>query len=190
MFRLTQPSPRRVALVREGQRGSPFSYAAVGATREGRFPPGFRVDRNSVQLGAGARVFAAAKDGLRAWTMMDLGWLRVFPAADTIAPGMEVAVAARHFGFWSVNVTRVVWVEETGSGYAFAYGTLGEHAESGEERFSVSLRGDGGVWYEILAFSRPRHPLARIASPLARRLQRRFALDSLERMRLALMGVT
>lgn len=162
---------------------APFSYSPVGATRDGRVPPGFHVDCNRVRLGSGAGVFAAAKNGLRVWTMMDLGWLRAFPETDRIEPGMEVAVVARHYGFWSVNVTRIVWVEETASGYAFAYGTVAEHAESGEERFSVSFRNDGSVWYEILAFSRPKHTLVRLAAPLARRLQRRFARDSLERMR-------
>jgi uncharacterized protein (UPF0548 family) len=56
--------------------------------------------------------------------------------------------------------------------------------ESGEERFSVEWRrDDDSVWYDILAFSRPRHLLARLAMPLSRSLQRRFARDSLEAMR-------
>src|SRR5262245_46391050 len=41
--------------------------------------------------------------------------------------------------------------------HGFASGTLPAHAESGEERFIVEWdRADGGVWYDILAFSRPR----------------------------------
>jgi uncharacterized protein (UPF0548 family) len=38
------------------------------------------------------------------------------------------------------------------------------------------------VFYEVFAFSRPDHPLVRLAGPLARRIQRRFALDSLQSM--------
>jgi uncharacterized protein (UPF0548 family) len=38
---------------------------------------------------------------------------------------------------------------------------------------------DDSVWYDLLAFSLPRHPLARLGAPLSRRLQRQFAHDSL-----------
>jgi len=62
--------------------------------------------------------------------------------------------------------------------YGFAYGTLPEHAAFGEERFTVEYdTKDGAVSYEILAFSRLR-PLARLAYPFTRALQRRFARDS------------
>jgi hypothetical protein len=41
--------------------------------------------------------------------------------------------------------------------YGFAYGTLPEHAEAGDERFAVELRPeDETVWYDIYAFSRPK----------------------------------
>jgi uncharacterized protein (UPF0548 family) len=55
--------------------------------------------------------------------------------------------------------------------------------ESGEERFTIEWRReDDSVWYDLLAFSRPRHRLARSGAPLSRRLQRRFARDSLHAM--------
>jgi uncharacterized protein (UPF0548 family) len=41
---------------------------------------------------------------------------------------------------------------------------------------------DGGVWYDLYAFSRPRHWAARLGYPLARRAQRRFGLGSLAAM--------
>jgi uncharacterized protein (UPF0548 family) len=67
--------------------------------------------------------------------------------------------------------------------YGFAYGTLPGHAESGEERFTVEWHeADAAVWYDILAFSRPQHFLARLGYPFARRLQRRFAKDSVAAM--------
>lgn len=63
--------------------------------------------------------------------------------------------------------------------FGFAYGTLSEHAESGEERFTVEWHEqDDAVWYDILAFSRPQQLLARLGYPFARRLQKRFARDS------------
>ena len=58
-------------------------------------------------------------------------------------------------------------------------------AEMGEERFSVEWREDGTVWYDLLAFSRPRLWLARLAHPLTRRVQRRFARESKAAMQAA-----
>jgi uncharacterized protein (UPF0548 family) len=66
--------------------------------------------------------------------------------------------------------------------FGFAYGTLPDHVECGEERFLIAWMGSDAVWYDILAFSRPRHPLVRMSAPLARLLQKRFALESLLRV--------
>jgi uncharacterized protein (UPF0548 family) len=96
-----------------------------------------------------------------------------------------VAVVTRHFGFWSVNWSQIVYVVDEDRRFGFAYGTLMDHAESGEERFTVTLRPDGSVWYEIRALSTPRHALARLAYPLSRRLQKRFARESLAAVRRA-----
>jgi uncharacterized protein (UPF0548 family) len=43
-------------------------------------------------------------------------------------------------------------------------------------------REDDSVFYDLYAFSRPNHFLAKLGYPLARRLQRRFARDSLQAM--------
>ncbi len=113
--------------------------------------------------------------------MFNIGWVRLcWPA--TPEAGATFAVLIRHLGFWSLNSTRLVYVhEEDGpvQRYSFAYGTLPGHAESGEERFSIEWRhDDDSVWYEIFAFSRPRHPLTWAGYPLTRILQKRFTRDS------------
>jgi len=88
-------------------------------------------------------------------------------------------VSVYHFGFYSLNASRVVYViDEDGPirRFGVAHGTLAEHAESGEERFSVEWhRNDESVWYDILAFSRPRSMLARFGRPFSRSLQKKFA---------------
>jgi uncharacterized protein (UPF0548 family) len=113
--------------------------------------------------------------------MFDLGWVRLFPSDTPIDLGATVAVVVNHLGFWSMNACRIVYlVEESGplARYGFAYGTLADHAERGEERFTVEWdRQDDSVWYDILAVSKP-GSLARLAFPYARRLQKRFANDS------------
>ena len=87
-----------------------------------------------------------------------------------------------------LNACRVVYIMDEPTRFVLAYGTLEDHAESGEERFSAELRADDSVGYEIVAFSRPRHPLARLGRPFARAMQRRFARDSLAAMRRAVSG--
>jgi uncharacterized protein (UPF0548 family) len=90
---------------------------------------------------------------------------------------------------WWLNACRIVYaVDEMGPvcRFGFAYGTLPGHAESGEERFLVEWdRADDDVWYDIIAFSRPNHLLARLGYPLTRRTQKRFARDSAAAMRKA-----
>jgi uncharacterized protein (UPF0548 family) len=74
--------------------------------------------------------------------------------------------------------------------FGFAYGTLPDHVERGEERFTVEWRADDSVWYDIYAFSRPKHPLARLGFPITRMLQKRFVRDSLAIMKAASTKLT
>ena len=72
------------------------------------------------------------------------------------------------------------------SRFGFTYGTLPDHVGAGEERFLVEWdRGNDSVWYDILAFSRPRHVLARLGYPWVRRVQKRFGRESAAAMRRA-----
>lgn len=73
-------------------------------------------------------------------------------------------------GFIDV-VCRVVDVEDEADRFGFSYGTLSVHPEQGEESFTVARSRGGDVVFEIVAVSRPRHPLARFGAPVARRLQ-------------------
>jgi uncharacterized protein (UPF0548 family) len=180
LFTLTQPTEDQLRSLIEKNRDAPFSYPAVGATRDGSLPAGYRVDRNRIRLGTGSEAFETAQHALRSWAMFDLGWTRIFPRQAAIQPGTVVAVVASHFGFWSVNLSRIVFVEDPGS---FAYGTLDEHAASGEEKFrTIRNASDDSVWYEVLAFSKPNQALARLGYPLARMLQKRFVRDSMAAM--------
>ena len=80
-------------------------------------------------------------------------------------------------------------IEETDR-FGFAYGTLTDHGEIGEERFLVNLDAESGdVSYDIYAFSRP-GLFARLGYPLSRNLQKRFAQDSMNAMRSAVPGGT
>ena len=193
VFQLTRPTPADIDAFLAAQRASEFSYPNVGATRSDSAPRGYDVDRNRVRLGVGAETFRRAADALRGWRASSLGWSSIHPAGAAPTPGVTVAVVVRHLGFWSLNACRIIYVleEEREDLYrsGFAYGTLTDHAETGEERFVVEWkRGDDSVWYDLFAFSRPGHPLARLGYPLARGLQRRFARDSKQAMVTATNG--
>ncbi len=183
LFTLTEPSAQQLQNLLERNQGAPFSYEAVGASRRGELPEGYNIDRHRLRLGSSRKMFEAGRRAIRSWAMFDLGWVSIYPRKPDILPGAVVAVVASHFGFWSANLSRVVYVEDQDSVFGFAYGTLPEHAESGEERFTVTWNeSDDSVWYEVLAFSKPRHPAARAGYPLSRMLQRRFARDSMAAM--------
>lgn len=186
MFTLTEPSEHDVAKFISNQADLPFSYAEVGATQSVA-PAGYNVDHNRVQLGHGAEVYRRAKEALRQWRQFDLGWVTIATQDVKIEKDAMVAVKAWACGMWSLNACRVVYVvDEDGATthFGFAYGTLPDHIERGEERFLIEWnRSDDSVWYDILAFSQPRHPLVKLGFPVARMMQKRFARDSLSRMK-------
>lgn len=203
MFHLCKPSGEKLQRIRDAYRGARPSYPEVGQTR-GELPPGYKVDHHCIQLGTGRATFERAKQLLAEWRGFELGWLGPCWPRQTIEEGALVGTLAHVFGLWAVNVCRIVYVEggmaeaEVGHSateterFGFAYGTLPGHAERGEERFTVTWNraGDDAVWYDILAFSRPNLVLTRLGAPLVRRLQKRFALDSMQAMRRAIDGST
>ena len=185
MFSLRPYSEHRVETFISEQRHSSFSYREVGATR-GALPASYNVDHNRVLLGEGEAVWNRAVSAIDRWEMFHISWIRLYWPTSPIQIGTDVAVEVRHYGFCSLNACRIVYVVDEFSPvtrYGFAYGTLTEHAESGEERFTVEWdKVKGEVWYDILAFSRPHKILAQIAYPLSRSLQRKFATESKQAM--------
>ena len=185
MFRISEPSEQDAVEFVSSQRHLPFTYAEVGATNATTPSSGYKVDHNRARLGDSEATYRRAVETLKSWRQFDLGWVTVVPRAVLVEVGATVAVKARAFGTWSLNASRVVYVIDEPRRWGFAYGTLPDHVECGEERFLIEWLSDDSVWYDILAFSRPQHPLVKLSSPLARFLQKRFARESLARMKLA-----
>ena len=189
MFLLQRPSDRQIQSLLAAQQHSSFSYSPLELTRSSSLA-GYTVDHNRVQLGSGAEAFSAGVRAIQQWKMFDLGWVHLFSDQTSIESGATVAIVVNHLRFWSINACRIVYVIEESDRYGFAYGTLAEHAERGEERFMVEHnREDDGVWYDIFAVSKP-GPMAKLAYPFTRTLQKRFARDSLQAMRRATSGLT
>lgn len=191
MFLMRHPSARRIERFLVESAALPLSYAPVGIAKGG-LATGFCRDESAVLLGTGDEVFERAWAALQAWRQFDCGWVDVFAAAPPTQLGTNLAVLIRHLGFWSLNGGRIVYtVEDDGRSRhrGYAYGTLTNHAERGEEIFRVSMnRSTAEVTYSILAVSRPRSALAWGGYPVARALQSRFRRDSCAAMQRASAG--
>ncbi len=191
MFLLKKPNALEIQSFISRQQHLPLSYAPSGLTNN---PPvaGYNIDHHRLQLGVGAATFHLARIALQQWKMFDFDWLHLWPTETPIETGSVVAVVVHHLGFWSMNACRIVSVIEDDTRdyrrYGFAYGTLLEHAERGEERFVIEWnKADDSVWYDILAVSKPRL-LARLGYLYARHLQREFARDSMQAMSRAVIA--
>jgi len=179
MFHLTKPSQITINQFLDSLTTDTFSYPLAGATRDSARPDGYVVDHNRQFLGHGRETFERAKQAVREWKMFAVPGLKLIRDDTPIEAGRDVALLARHLGFYSVSSCRIVYVIDEPDRFGFAYGTLSQHAESGEERFTVEYdRETDEVWYDIYAFSRPGHWLVRLGYPFARYLQTSFAVAS------------
>ncbi len=187
MFLLNHPDTLTVERFLSDCEDDRFSYAELGATRASTRPAGYNIDHNRIRIGNGPADFEKAKSSIRTWKMFDIGWVKLFYPNTPIEPEKTVAIMARHYGFYSLNAARIIYDfdDETKEllRFGFAYGTLTEHGEIGEERFSVEYsQSNGEVWYDLFAFSRPGALLAKVGYPLSRHLQKAFARDSKKAM--------
>ncbi len=195
MFTLTRPTEAEIIGHLIAQKQCSFSYADPGMTRDGSCPAGFQCDRHRVLLGHGRDVFEAARDAVREWKMFPTEMATLYWPDRPIEVGTIVDVQFRAGMFWSINPARIVYtMDETLEDrvrFGFAYGTLPDHLERGEERFQVEWhRHDDSVWYDLLAASRPNHALAYVGYPIVRIQQRRFRQLSGKSMQAAVAAVS
>lgn len=191
MILLQKPKAGQLQAFLARQAKANFSYSAIGATAANP-PSSYVVDHTRVELGQGQGVYEGAKSALEGWLQFRTGWLEIWPGDSAIREGRTVVIVARSVGVWWLNACRIVYVipdQVRGPGlprqFGFAYGTLADHVGSGEERFLVEMDAGGRVWYDILAFSRPQHPLARLGYPFVRLVQKQFGRASSAAMRRA-----
>jgi uncharacterized protein (UPF0548 family) len=181
MIFFRKPDGHQIRKALDEQAALSLSYQESECTR-GVPPPGYNADHNCIQVGNGELAFKRAKMALLRWRMFEMPWVQLCWPNTPVQAGNVVGVLAHVNGGWWLNVCRVVYLfEETGEveRFGFAYGTLPEHAERGEERFMIEWRhADDTVWYDLLTYSQPNHRLARLGGPLARQTQKRFAADS------------
>ena len=186
MIRLRRPSAREVEAVL-GSSARPPSYPEVGLTAKLDAPDvraaitaRYDLDRHAFTLGRGRALFDRARSSLLAWRQFEIPWLRLH-GGSPVRSGQIVATVTSVAGVWFLNPCQVVYEDSVlgGDSVSYAYGTLAGHEESGEERFCVTFdAASDEVRYEIVAFSRPATVLTKLGYPVARAIQRRFAVSS------------
>jgi uncharacterized protein (UPF0548 family) len=130
-------------------------------------------------------MFRAACAAIERWKMFPPAIATLYWPDQPAHEGLVVGVLywAAPLRLWILFPARVVYVVRDSvqregrqiERFGFAYGTLADHPERGEERFLVEwdLR-DNSVWYDLLAISRPAHWLARLGYFFTRWEQARF----------------
>jgi uncharacterized protein (UPF0548 family) len=186
MFSLRQPSPSTLARVAATQAGSELTYAEHGAT-EGSMPAGYHRGRWEADLGTfDEGAFDRLSAALWNWDVQRGAGLSIYPA-EPVRSGLTFAFWFRLGGVYVTAAARVVYLTNEPDLRGFAYGTLPQHPEQGEEAFHV-VRDGSRMLFRITAFSRPRHPLARAGAPLTRLVQLRMNQAYLRAMRSARFG--
>src|SRR5262249_45003258 len=155
----------RIRRFLDRQKSKTFSYTQVGLTRGYQTPPTYQTLHARTELGEGLQAFEKAKEAVRNWRMFDFSWIKLCPHRSPIEEGSVVGILANVCGLWCLNACRIVYVIDAHDRFGFAYGTLEDHAEKGEELFCVEKKPDGSVWYEIYSFSRPSRLAFKMASP-------------------------
>jgi len=178
---LRPPSAADLARVVAMQGACALTYAEHGAT-DGSLPAGYHHDQWEADLGSfDQATFERLGAAVCQWQVQRGAGLIVYPA-DPVRPDLTIALCVRLPGAYVTAAARVVYVTSEPGRRGFAYGTLPEHPEQGEEAFHVVRRGSR-ILFRVTAFSRPRHPLARIGAPVSRLIQQRTSRAYLRAMR-------
>ncbi len=181
MILLKPPSKLQIKSILKRTEDGKFSYPEIGHSIHNKHIKGYDNDFNRIRLGEGEEVFNAACGAICTWKMFPGGWAWIEPAHAPIGKGQNVVMIAKVMGLYWVNTCRIVYLldeTEPVRRYGFAYGTLGQHVEQGEELFSIEWLPDDSVWYVLRAYSKPRFWLAKLGHPLARLYQRKFVRAS------------
>ena len=181
MFALSKPTMREVDALAGSLKHANFSYPSAGASSTSGAAAGFVVDHNRKIVGQGEVAFSLGVEAIKNLVMFPAPWIEVYPNKIACRSGEIIAVLARGLGIWAINFSRIVYTIDERQPeallwrFGFAYGTLPIHIEAGEERFLVEWdRTSDQVTYDLFAFSRPRHLLAKLGHPYVRALQHRF----------------
>src|SRR5205085_9546089 len=133
-----------------------FSYDEVGLSEREETPTlsAYHIDRPQLVLGSGPSTFESAVEAMKSWQHFAVPNAKLFPSSPTIEKGTNLLVYAHHYGIWSTNACRIVYVVDEINAptqrFGYGYGTLPEHVERGEERFMIEMdEATGEVVYKL-----------------------------------------
>ncbi len=159
--------------------------ATADAVIDDPLPDGYHHHRSQIELGTGDEIFQRARTALSQFAA-HRGSGIVVSSKARVEEDAVVAVAAPLPIGHALAVCRIVRVIDEAGRFGFAYGTIaGHHPESGEELFLIETAADDRVDFRLVAFSRPGHPLTKLAGPIAPILQERASKRYLQAMRAA-----
>ncbi|MHA7270842.1 DUF1990 family protein [Arthrobacter sp. HLT1-20] len=165
-----------------------LNYPYLGLTRlvaqksaeSAHWPAGFAHVDKTLAVGAGQEAFDALAEGIMTWQIQRRAGLQV-SAPPRAAVGATVVSG---FGVGNLRLPvpcEVVWAMEpcTVAGpdgadvqmAGFGYGTLPGHPALGEEAFIAMRTSDGGVYFRLLAFSKPAGFIYALGSPVTKLTQ-------------------
>lgn len=159
-----------------------YSYREVGASKKDSVS-GYDNDHSSILLGNGEAVWEKAKKVLRTWQHFPLPWTKIYPNTTKLKEGNIVVVLFKVFGLWWTNSAKIVYQFDEKNRFGFAYGTLPDHIECGEECFWIERDKSGDIYYHIKAFSKPAVWYVRLGYPVARMFQKKFVRESMQTMK-------
>ncbi len=176
LFKITFPSTAELDALIADQKAENTTYNRNNLK-------GFDHDDNRIYLGAGDDVWQAAKCAMSNWAMFPDGWAKIYYQNPVFTEGAIVVLCAHVFGIWWLNASRILYVLDDDQSFGFAYGTLPNHVETGEELFKIFRTEQNEVYFSLTAFSRPRFWAVHWTYPLSRIFQKRFVKDSLQKMK-------
>lgn len=176
MLLFRRPTQEFIESTIEKNRVADFSYSHAGLTQSSSCPTGFTANRWSAVIAEGNEGFESAKRALQAHKKLQLGWLQHVGPCEPIEKESLVATLARESGLYSLNVARIVYVDdESPNRFAFGYGTLHEYPIMGEERFALTYdESSNQVAVEIYSFYRSNSWLTTMGRLFVRRAQQGF----------------
>jgi len=159
-------------------RGS-LTYDDVGATLNAEMPPGFGHIRMREKVSGDPALLSELGRALTSWQIHQR-CMKVTTSGAARTGRHILMTSPRLPGVRAECV--VVYVIDEPDRVGFAYGTLQRHPECGEEAFILE-RTPEGIYFNIVAFSKPHTLWAHAAGPLGRSIQDRFTRRYIEAMR-------
>lgn len=152
------------------------TYDHVGSTLEPQSTHGHRVE-DTIMVGHGAEVLAAAKTAL--WTWVPQRGVGAIVRPDDVVPDLgETVVLGLGIGGVRLAVpNRIVAVVDEPDRQGYAYGTLPGHPERGEELFLLERGADDEVRFTIRVDAEPAASLRRLGAvirPIQRAALQRY----------------